>query len=228
MRNAIRIHALVLVALAFTAVGAPRAVAQEATLNALCRAWNSELNAALHYQAFGLAALHEGYPKICTVFCAIAKAESIHANNHLVRLDLLGTSPTRKVESVVVRSTWKNLERAIELEREEWQVVYPLYAKLAHEEFQPDAGWSFRWAGSAEKTHEELFAAALDGLKNHVPGPKLVASLEPVVLPASPEPPCPAALICPTCGSAFPKVPRERCRTCGTSCSKLLEPRCRW
>lgn len=228
MRNTNRFRALALVALAFTAVGIPRAVAQEATLNSLSRAWNSELNAALHYNAFARAALNEGYPRISALFCAIAKAESIHAGNHQVRIDALRGGPARAIESVVVRSTRKNLERAIELERGEWRTVYPLFAEIARKDFQPDARESFRWAGSAEKSHADVFAAALDGLRNTAPGSKLLVSLEPVALPGPTEPPCPTARICPGCGTAFATVPGKSCPNCGTSCSQLLEPRCGW
>lgn len=228
MRSTNRIRDLALVALAFTAVGAPRAAAQEATLNALGRAWNNELNAARHYEAFSFAAADAGYVKIACLFRAIARAESVHAGNHLIQIDLLRSSTTRKPESVVVRSTPENLERAIAREREEWRVVYPLFAEVAREEFQHDAGWSFRWAGSAEQTHAALFALALEGLRNPDRAGEPLASLVPVARAGPAEPPCPEALVCPCCGSGVPKPPGKGCPTCGTHASKLLDPHCPW
>ncbi len=228
MRNTNRILVLALLAFAFTAAGVPRAVAQEATLNALDRAWNSELNTASHYEAFSVAAADSGYLKIACLFRAIARAETVHANHHLLQIDRLHSSATRKPRSVLVRSTRENLERAIAREREEWQVVYPLYAKVAGEEFQHDAGWAFRWAGSAENTHADLFALALEGLRNHERGRGHLVSLVPVAFAVPAEPPCPKALVCPFCGSAFAKPPGKSCPNCGTPCAKLLDPPCPW
>jgi len=228
MRNTNRILVLALLALAFTAVGVPRAVAQEATLNALDRAWNSELNTALCYEAFSVAAADSGYLKIACLFRTIARAETVHADNHLLQIDRLHSSATRKAGSVPVGSTRENLERAIAREREEWNVVYPLYARIAGEDFQPDAGWAFRWAGSAEKTHADLFALALEGLTSPARGWEQLVSLVPAAFAVRPEPPCPKALVCPGCGSAFAKPPGRKCPNCGTPCAKLLDPPCPW
>ena len=228
MRNTNRARALALAVLALIAFGVPRAVAQEATLDALDIAWNRELNAALHYSAFARAALRDGYPKIATLFCAVAEAESIHATNHRIEIERLDGGTRRAIESVVVHSCAQNLARAIELEVEEWTTLYPRLAKIARGEFMTDALASFNWARSAEKTHADIFAAALADLNERAPGSRFLVSLVPVALPEPPPSRCPVALICAGCGSAWPEVPGPRCPNCRPSSPTLLEPDCRW
>lgn len=227
MRTTNRILVVALVALAFTVIGAPRAAAEDgATLAALELAWNRELNAQLHYTAFAAAAGREGHARIANLFCAVARAEEIHAASHLFQIERLDGVARRRIESVVVRSTAENLARAIELEKQEWADVYPVFADRARREHKYDALAAFNWARSAEKTHADIFGAALEDLRRNAPGSRFLVSLSPVALPDRPVAVGPVALICPGCGSAYPAPPGRSCGNCGTSCSKLLEPDC--
>ena len=219
MRTTNLIRVLALAALGLAAAGASRAGAEEgATLAALKLAHNREVNAQWHYLAFAGAARREGHPDIARLFTAIAFAEEVHAANHRAQVERLGEVVRPQIESIVVRSTAENLERALEIEKVEHATVYRAFGDFARRECDYDALASFNYARAAEGTHAALLAGALERLHDAVRRPRLLASLFPVLDPA---PAGPVAYVCRGCGSAFPSYPARSCPNCGTACSTM-------
>ena len=88
MKNVASIFALTLL-LFTTAIAAhttQTSTAGDRTLENLQTAFNGESNANARYLAFATKADQEGYGGVASLFRAAARAEEIHAANHLVEI----------------------------------------------------------------------------------------------------------------------------------------------
>lgn len=223
--NANRI--VVLAALVFAATGPSPAFAGDpprlpaygferiegSTLAALQIAYGREMNARKDYEIFARVAEREAYPRVATLFRAMASGEETHAAIHAGNLARLGVEPVWTPTSVTIGTTADNLARSIATERNERVAVYRVYAEYARLECRYDAGNGFSRAGAAEETHARMFADALEELGRGTARPTLIASLVPVTLPAE-RAPGPVAFVCPACGSAFHERPARHCPSC--------------
>ena len=111
-----------------------------------------EADANRRYTAYGIRALHEGYPEIAQLFFEAAGAETVHAYSHLVALDAIGT-------------TAENLRRAARGETGEIEQMYPRMIAEAEAEGAQQAAASFRLALEREKHHQQMFRRALAALE---------------------------------------------------------------
>ena len=87
----------------------------------LKEAFAGESQANRMYTAFAAKADKEGYPQAARLFRAAAKAEEVHANNHLRALK-------------AIKSTKENLEAALSGEDHEWEQMYPEMIETAKAE----------------------------------------------------------------------------------------------
>lgn len=117
-------------------------------LEDLAAAFAGESQASSKYMAYARKADEEGYPQAAKLFRAAAKAELIHAQNHL-----------RAMEAVL--STAENLQDAINGENYEVVTMYPPFIADAEAEGAKRAKTSFKWAWQVEQCHEELFRGEL-------------------------------------------------------------------
>ena len=122
------------------------------TIDDLKSALSGESKAYMKYIAAARVAEKEGRPQSARLFKALAEAEIIHAQNHLM---VMGE----------VRGTNENLENAIDGETYEFTQMYPTFIAQAEREGNQRALISFRGAMAAEKAHSELLVAIqkLDG-----------------------------------------------------------------
>jgi len=100
--------------------------------------------------------------RIAALFCAVARAEQVHAAHHAQIIIKLGGVPRASIHSPEVKSTRENLEAAKAGEEYERDVMYVEFimeatAATGH----ADAVRSFTLASMAEKTHAKLFGQAL-------------------------------------------------------------------
>ena len=123
------------------------------SIDNLKKSFSGESETNRRYLAFAKKAEKEGFPQIAKLFCATAEAETVHAFNHL---RIIGE----------IKSTLENLETAISSESSAYKERYPIYLKIAKEEKNELAAWSFELAGKVEKIHYSLFAKAIDALKS--------------------------------------------------------------
>jgi rubrerythrin len=123
-----------------------------ATSDNLQAAFAGESQANRKYLAFAKKAEADGRPQIARLFRAAAAAETVHAHAHFRVMKGVG-------------STGDNLKAAIAGEAYEFQSMYPEFVKVAEAEANKAALTSFNNALTVEKTHHDLFTAALAALE---------------------------------------------------------------
>lgn len=153
------------------------------TTDNLSEAFAGESQAFQKYTAFAKKAEREGFTNIAKLFKTTAEAEKIHAEGHLKALEMIA-------------STAENLQAAINGETYEYTEMYPPMADLASEEGHK-AKTMFRFALGAEKVHAEIYAKALEAVKN---GTDMDIS---------------DFYLCPICGYIELSEPTEACPICG-------------
>ena len=119
----------------------------------LKNAFAGESQANRTYLAFAKKAEKEGQPQVAKLFRAAAKAETVHALNHL---EIIGKT----------KSTLENLNTAVSGETFEFDEMYPSYIEIAKQEENKKAVWSFDVANKVEKIHAKLFSEAIEALQN--------------------------------------------------------------
>ncbi|MEG3225289.1 MAG: rubrerythrin [Methanobacteriales archaeon Met13] len=118
------------------------------TMDNLKEAFAGESQANRKYLAFAKKADEEGYTQIAKLFRAAAKAETVHAHNHLAVMGGIG-------------STEENLHTATEGEIEEFESMYPDFIEEAKIEGNKKAVWTFDVANQVEEIHAVLYKKAL-------------------------------------------------------------------
>ena len=168
MKNLVSIFALTLLMIttAIVSYGTQNSTAGDRTLENLQTAFNGESNAHARYLAFAVKADQQGYGGVASLFRAAARAEEIHAANHLAEIQKLGGSAQAKIDSPEVKSTKENLEVSIRGERYERDIMYPDFYKQARAVGNNDAFRTFNYAREAEAEHAKLFEEAYSNLDN--------------------------------------------------------------
>ncbi|MDQ1264893.1 MAG: hypothetical protein QG635_42, partial [Bacteroidota bacterium] len=144
----------------------------------------------------------EGFPGIASLFRAAARAEEIHAKNHLDVIHKFGKEAVADIKAPEVKSTKENLEAAIKGETYEMNEMYPQFLAAARKEKQKDAIKTFNGAMEAEKEHAKLYAEALANMDKNK-----VGAIE--------------FMVCPTCGYTLKKAKLEKCPVCFTPGEKF-------
>jgi rubrerythrin len=152
----------------------------------LMSAFAGESQANRKYLAFAKKAQDEGYPQIAKLFKAAADAETAHAMNHLQRAG-------------EIKSTAENVQAAIGGETFEFTKMYPEYIKIAREEGNKNAVWTFNVANKVEQIHAGLYKKAAEALANKKD------------LPAS------DLYVCCNCGNTVEGSAPDMCPICGSA-----------
>ena len=146
-------------------------------------AFAGESQANRKYLAFAKKADDEGYPQVGKLFRAAAAAETVHAHNHL---RIMGG----------IKSTAENLQEAISGETYEFKHMYPEFLKVAAEEGDNMASWSFNIANEVEKMHARLYQKAAESLKKNQDMPHI------------------EYYVCNVCGNTVEGSPPDKCPIC--------------
>ncbi len=154
-------------------------------------AFAGESQANQKYRAFAKKAEQEGFVNIAKLFTTTAEAERIHAEGHLKALEGIG-------------STLENLQAAISGETYEFEEMYPPMLEQAEQESHV-AKRMFKYAVEAENVHAELYARALEAVKE---GKDLDVS---------------EIYLCPVCGHIEFGEPKEKCPICGVLPNKYVK-----
>jgi len=115
-------------------------------------AFAGESQANRRYLFFANKAEAEGYPQIARLFRATARAETVHARNHLQTMG-------------GIKSTRENLEAAVGGEHYEFTKMYPGFIEQAKADSNERAEISFTYANKVEKIHHGLYQKALKALE---------------------------------------------------------------
>jgi len=161
-----------------------------ATTDNLKAAFAGESQANRKYLAFAQKAEADGFPQVARLFRAAAEAETIHAHAHLRVLH-------------GVQGTADNLKVAMEGEAHEFRSMYPEFVAEAEREGQKAALTSFRNAMAVEKTHHDLYSAALKAVQ------------------AGRDLPAAAIYVCAVCGHTVIGEAPDKCPVCNAARSKF-------
>lgn len=142
------------------------------TLENLMKAFAGESQARNRYTFYASIAKKEGLNQMEAIFTETADNERAHAKafyNHVINnfggeepvmVDITATYPAQ------LGTTAQNLKAAADGELEEWEELYPEFAKIAEEEGFPEVAFTFRKIAEVEVKHEKRFRKLLANLEN--------------------------------------------------------------
>jgi len=141
------------------------------TAENLMKAFAGESQARNRYTFYASAARKEGYNQVASIFLETADNEKEHAKlffNHLVKNLEHGVMQDIHADYPVALSekTVENLLSAAGGEHEEWEKLYPSFAKTADEEGFPEIARTFRSIALVEARHEERYKKLASSIKN--------------------------------------------------------------
>lgn len=127
----------------------------------LLKAFAGESQARNRYTFFASKAKKEGYVQIQNIFLETAANEKEHAEvffKHLEggMVEITATYPAGKIGT-----TAENLLAAAEGEKEEWDILYKEFEKVAREEGFPEVAESFEEIAEVEEEHEKRYRKLL-------------------------------------------------------------------
>lgn len=141
------------------------------TAHNLIHAFAGESQARNRYTYFASIAKKEGYVQIANIFEETANQEKEHAKRlmKLLNTELKGeTVYTEGNFPVMLGTTAECLKFAAAGENEEWNEMYPTFAKVAKEEGFDDIANIFLAIAKAEKMHEDRYLKLLKNLEEGI------------------------------------------------------------
>ena len=128
----------------------------------LLKAFAGESQARSRYVFFASKAKKEGYEQIAGVFAETAEQEKEHAERFFKFLEGGMVEITASYPAGKIGTTQENLLAAAQGENEEWDVLYPEFAKVAAEEGFPEIATAFRMIATVEAEHEKRYLEAAE------------------------------------------------------------------
>lgn len=142
------------------------------TLQNLMKAFAGESQARNRYTFYAAQARKEGFRQIENIFLETADNERIHAKRFFQYAnDILGAEISMMVNvnadyPVGFAQTVDNLKFAADGEHEEWEILYPTFAKIAKEEGYPQVEALFTKIGAIEAHHEARYRKLAENVAN--------------------------------------------------------------
>ena len=130
----------------------------------LLKAFAGESQARSRYTFFSSVAKKEGYEQIAAIFMETAEQEKEHAKRFFKFLEGGAVTITSAYPAGVIGTTQENLLAAATGEKEEWEMLYPEFAKIAEEEGYPEVARAFRQIAKVEAEHERRYLKLLSRL----------------------------------------------------------------
>ncbi len=127
----------------------------------LLKSFAGESQARTRYTYFASVAKKEGYEQIAAVFMETAEQEKEHAKRFFKFLEGGEVEITASYPAGKIATTKENLLAAAMGENEEWDILYPEFAKVADEEGFPEIAQAFRMIASVEAEHEARYLKLL-------------------------------------------------------------------
>lgn len=149
------------------------------------------------YTYFAEAARRDGYEKVAKELEAMAVNEMTHAR---FWFECINGKPG---------DVLTNLKIAMQGELEEWNSMYPAFAKQAREEGLEEVAVMFDNVAAIEKTHEERFMKLFLEIKKAEEGGKAADDSKEDTEPEKPK----VGYRCVFCGATFPNRP-DVCSVC--------------
>ncbi|MBE0674565.1 MAG: rubrerythrin family protein [Bacteroidales bacterium] len=130
----------------------------------LLKAFAGESQATNRYEFAAKVAKEEGYEQISAIFLETAAQEKQHAKRFFSFLEGGMVEITASYPAGKTGNTSDNLLHAAEGENEEWEHLYPEFARIAEEEGFKNIATAFKAIAAAEKTHEERYRKLLENV----------------------------------------------------------------
>ena len=132
----------------------------------LLKSFAGESQALNRYTFFASKAKKEGFEQIAAFFEETAAQEKEHAKLFFKFLEGGMLEITATFPAGVIGSTAENLLAAAEGENEEWELLYPEFARIAEEEGFSEVATAFKLVSIVEKRHEERYRKLLQNIEN--------------------------------------------------------------
>ncbi len=130
----------------------------------LLKAFAGESQARSRYTFFASQAKKEGYEQIAAIFMETAEQEKEHAKRFFKFLEGGEVTITASYPAGKISETADNLLAAAQGEKEEWDMLYPEFAKVAEEEGFPAVAAAFKAIAKVEAEHERRYLKLLSRL----------------------------------------------------------------
>ena len=127
----------------------------------LLKAFAGESQARTRYTFFASVAKKEGYEQIAGLFMETAEQEKEHAKRFFKFLEGGAVEITATYPAGKIGTTAENLLAAAMGEKEEWDELYPEFAKVAEEEGFPAVAATFKNIAKVEAEHERRYLKLL-------------------------------------------------------------------
>ncbi len=131
----------------------------------LLKSFAGESQARMRYNYFAKAAKKEGYEVIAKFFTETADNEYQHAKQFFNFLEGGMVEITAMYPAGIISNTAENLKEAANGEYEEWNELYPEFARIAELEGFPEVAEKFRLVALVERKHEERYRELLQTLE---------------------------------------------------------------
>jgi rubrerythrin len=132
----------------------------------LLKAFAGESQARNRYTYFASKAKKDGFEQIAAFFEETAAQEKEHAKLFFKFLEGGMVEITASYPAGVIDNTADNLRAAAAGEHEEWDLLYPEFARIAEEEGFTKVAAAFRLVATVEKRHEARYLKLLQNLEN--------------------------------------------------------------
>lgn len=127
----------------------------------LLKAFAGESQACRRYEMYAKIAKQEGYEQVSGYFLETASQEKMHAKSFYEFLEGGAVEITATYPAGTLATTAENLRKAADGELEEWDLLYPEFARIAEEEGFKRVATTFKLVAEAEKTHETRYRKLL-------------------------------------------------------------------
>jgi rubrerythrin len=131
----------------------------------LLKAFAGESQARNRYTFFAQKARNDGFEQIAAFFEETASQEQQHAKIFFKFLEGGMVEITASYPAGIIGSTAQNLSAAAQGEHEEWDLLYPEFARIAEEEGFESIATAFKLVATVEKTHEERYRKLLQNIE---------------------------------------------------------------
>jgi Rubrerythrin len=131
----------------------------------LLKSFAGESQARNRYTFFASKAKKDGFEQIAAIFEETASQEKEHAKLFFKFLEGGMVNITASFPAGVIGSTAENLLAAAEGEHEEWDLLYPEFARIAEEEGFANIAEAFRLVATVEVRHEKRYRKLLQNIE---------------------------------------------------------------
>lgn len=133
----------------------------------LLKAFAGESQARTRYTYFASTAKKEGFEQISAIFLETAENEKEHAKVFFKYLEGGDLEITSTYPAGEIKTTAENLLSAANGEKEEWEMLYKEFEKVAREEGFDKIADSFKEIAEVEEEHEKRYRKLLENVKEN-------------------------------------------------------------